>query len=367
MALVRINFGRLLASPLGSAGRTCKVQSLFSPQCASISSIHVPDRIKRPPPFPYKEKQYNFFRSWFDSTTDRFNENTKLIVVDGPIAAGKSDCAQKLAKELDMLYFPEANMDMLYINPYGYDMRQLDPELPESCRSYDVKDLNLRPDLSNAPVLQLQMYVLRYSQYIDALGHVLSTGQGVVLDRCVYSDFVFLEALAKQGFASKGACSVYYDIKQNTITELMRPHLVVYLDVPAAVVAERIKQRNLPYEVNSKLMNEKYLANIEELYKQRYLKEISTHAELLIYDWSNYGDIETVVEDIERVDFDCFGKYDPKMKDWRIFTTWEWNEARVRIEASRLVYTRRAHQRHPPRGPDIQPRCSPPAASGVDE
>nr|CAD7453426.1 unnamed protein product [Timema tahoe] len=110
----------------------------------------------------------------------------------------------------------------------------------------------------------------------------------------------------------------------------MRPHLVVYLDVPAAVVAERIKQRNIPYEVNSKLMNEKYLANIEELYKQRYLKEISTHAELLVYDWSNYGDIETVVEDIERVDFDCFGKYDPKMKDWRIFTTWEWNEARMK-------------------------------------
>ncbi|CAG2064934.1 unnamed protein product, partial [Timema podura] len=55
-----------------------------------------------------------------------------------------------------------------------------------------------------------------------------------------------------------------------------------------------------------------------------------THAELLVYDWSNYGDIETVVEDIERVDFDCFGKYDPKMKDWRIFTTWEWNEARMK-------------------------------------
>uniref|UniRef100_A0A7R9PIM0 NADH dehydrogenase [ubiquinone] 1 alpha subcomplex subunit 10, mitochondrial n=1 Tax=Timema genevievae TaxID=629358 RepID=A0A7R9PIM0_TIMGE len=300
MALVRISFGRLLASPLGSAGRTCKVQSLFSPQCASISSIHVPDRVKRPPPFPYKEKQYNLLRSLFDNTTDRFNENTKVIVVDGPIAAGKSDCAQKLAKELDMLYFPEANMDMLYINDYGYDMRQLDPELPESCRSYDVKDLNLRPNLSDVPVFQIQMYILRYSQYIDALGHVLSTGQGVVLDRCVYSDFVFLEALARQGFASKG------------------------------VVAERIKQRNIPYEVNSKLMNEKYLANIEELYKQKYLKEISTHAELLVYDWSNYGDIETVVEDIERVDFDCFGKYDPKMKDWRIFTTWEWNEARMK-------------------------------------
>nr|CAD7587242.1 unnamed protein product [Timema genevievae] len=34
---------------------------------------------------------------------------------------------------------------------------------------------------------------------------------------------------------------------------------------------------------------------------------------------------------------------------------------------SRLVYISRVHQYHPPRGPDIQLGCSPPAVSGVDE
>lgn len=43
----------------------------------------------------------------------------------------------------------------------------------------------------------------RFNQYIDALAHVLSTGQGVVLDRCCYSDFVFLEAMFSQGYISK--------------------------------------------------------------------------------------------------------------------------------------------------------------------
>lgn len=38
---------------------------------------------------------------------------------------------------------------------------------------------------------------------MDALAHLLSTGQGVVLDRCVYSDFVFAEAMASQGYISK--------------------------------------------------------------------------------------------------------------------------------------------------------------------
>jgi NADH dehydrogenase (ubiquinone) 1 alpha subcomplex subunit 10 len=57
----------------------------------------------------------------------------------------------------------------------------------------------------------------------------------------------------------------------------------------------------------------------------------STHAELLIYDWSNYGDVEVVVEDIERINFDSFDKYDPKMKDWRLPSEWDWNTARMRL------------------------------------
>lgn len=56
----------------------------------------------------------------------------------------------------------------------------------------------------------------------------------------------------------------------------------------------------------------------------------STHAELLIYDWSSYGDVEVVVEDIERIDFDSFDKYDTKMKDWRLPSEWDWNIARMR-------------------------------------
>lgn len=55
-------------------------------------------------------------------------------------------------------------------------------------------------------VFCIQWYIslfFRYSQYIDAITHVLSTGQGVVLDRCVYSDFVFLEAMFSQGYVNK--------------------------------------------------------------------------------------------------------------------------------------------------------------------
>lgn len=45
----------------------------------------------------------------------------------------------------------------------------------------------------------------------------------------------------------------------------------------------------------------KFLETMENVYKRNFLKDISTHAELLVYDWSNGGDTELVVEDIERI------------------------------------------------------------------
>jgi NADH dehydrogenase (ubiquinone) 1 alpha subcomplex subunit 10 len=44
---------------------------------------------KKPAPFPYLEKDYTLLTSMFDKTTSRFDENTKLIVLDGPIGVGK--------------------------------------------------------------------------------------------------------------------------------------------------------------------------------------------------------------------------------------------------------------------------------------
>lgn len=43
----------------------------------------------KPAPFPYKEKDYTLLRSVFDKTTHRFDENTKLIVIEGPVGVGK--------------------------------------------------------------------------------------------------------------------------------------------------------------------------------------------------------------------------------------------------------------------------------------
>merc|ERR1712212_1433597 len=122
---------------------------------------------------------------------------------------------------------------------------------------------------------------------------------------------------------SKEALNLYYECKKVTVPELMRPHLVVYLDMPVSRVLQKVKDRKRPHEVNSPVMTSEFLAHMELMYKQLYLKEISNHAEILIYDWSDEGDTEVVVEDIERIDFN-FDKNDPKLADWRQPDEWEW-------------------------------------------
>lgn len=42
--------------------------------------------------------------------------------------------------------------------------------------------------------------------------------------------------MQKSDYISRAARSVYYDIRKNTIAELLKPHLVIYLDVPVETV-----------------------------------------------------------------------------------------------------------------------------------
>ncbi|CAG9855887.1 unnamed protein product [Phyllotreta striolata] len=311
--LVRIGLKRIVSNNIFQHNKNL-------PFMRTITSLRTrspdEDRPEKPKPWPYNDKPFTLFHYLYDKTSARLDENSKIVVVEGPVAAGKSKLAKALAQEFDMLYLPEANLDMIYINDYGYDLRKLDPQLPDSCKSWDVMDFLKNPRHRHTIRFQLQQYIIKYSQYIDALAHVLSTGQGVVLDRCVYSDFVFTEAMYHSGFLNKQCRKRYYEFRDNSISELLRPHLIIYLDVPVPKVMENIQKRAISYEKDSKVLTPKYLSTMEKYYKQEYLKTMSKHSELLIYDWSEEGDVEIVVEDIERIDFNRFDTQDTQLKDW---------------------------------------------------
>ena len=162
----------------------------------------------KPAPFPYKEKRYNFFRALFDPTPARLDENSKLIVVEGVTGAGKANLARELAAELDMAYFAAPTQAEAYINEYGFNLKTLDPELPLTCKSYDENDFLKNPyllDGTKAARFQLGKMMKRYKRYLEALAHILNSGQGVVMDRSPYSDFVYIDAMAEQGLVSKNS------------------------------------------------------------------------------------------------------------------------------------------------------------------
>jgi len=329
-AALRAVVGRVLLPRTGStflAAASTQVQPSNGIQTKITRDL---EGIVRPPPFDYRNKDYTFFRRLFDNTKSRIDDNSKIILVEGPIASGKTKLAQQLAKDLDMHFLPGPTMDRYFINSYGYDMRKVDHLLPENARTFDVNNYLKDPRHINVAVFQLHMYRAKYADYIDALTHILNTGQGVVLERSCYADFVFVEAMFNAGYISKEFHRAYYEIRANTIEIILKPHLVIYLDVPANVVQSNIRERNNENEVNSSVLQDiKYIEDIEHFYKHEFLREISAHAELLVYDWSHGGEPEIVTEDVVRIDFDHYPKHDLKLKEWRfLFQEEDWGDQR---------------------------------------
>lgn len=191
---------------------------------------------RRIPPFDYLNKKYGFWAQLFDPMVDRCDENSKVIVVEGPIAAGKSEVAAKLAEEFEMVYLPPPTFDEYYINEYGYDLRTLDDRLSSPSQSCDVQKFLTDPHHPNVPMFQFHYFQLKFDQYITTLLHLLSTGQGVVLNRSFYSDYVFARAMTNAGYMRPQALKFYTDVVDIAKLMVMRPHLIVYLDIPVDAV-----------------------------------------------------------------------------------------------------------------------------------
>lgn len=55
---------------------------------------------------------------------------------------------------------------------------------------------------------------------------------------------------------------------------------------------------------------------------------MAAHAHILIYDWTEAGDPEVVVEDIERLDFSPEHRLDGKFDDWQFWDDKDMSHAR---------------------------------------
>jgi len=273
---------------------------------------------KRPTPFPYETESYTAFKSIFLDTTQRFDENTKIIVVDGPPTGDKEKFARYIAEKLDMKYMPDADMDMWYLDDYGVDLRQLNKDVPPSMRTLDIHQWLQKPNHFHTARLQKNMMFGRFCRYFDTINHVLNTGQGVVCHRSFYSAIAFEQTCLDQGWMSRPAFDFIQDSKTDAAYEFLRPHVLVYLDMEPQTIIDNANKRNEKGEQNSPFYTPEVLSNLIENYKNLVVRPLSDHAEVLVYDWNQEGDYDAIVDDICDLDFSKYTKYHEKMNDWTL-------------------------------------------------
>lgn len=289
-----LGLGKLLTPKINNTFGCCKVLT------ASLYSVRG-ETIPRPKPYPYKKLgRHSFFLLDRDPGA-RFDENSKIIVVDGNIATGKNELAKKIANEFDMLYVPEVTMDEMYTgsltnDPYHMDIRELDPRLTPKAKSCDLETFYSQkaPKYVLDNFSRSQYTYFRHKMFNWAktvMAHILNTGQGVVMTRGMYSDLVWAHALTKTGYMRPPALKEYMTQYKNLVNYFWYPHLVIYIDAPVDMVKDRIKKRAVPWEVNSPVITDDYLNAIRDAYKNEYMPLMERWCETLTLDLAD-GEID---------------------------------------------------------------------------
>ena len=103
-------------------------------------------------------------------------------------------------------------------------------------------------------------------------------------------------------------------------------------------VRRKIKERNNEWDKNSPVWsNTQFLNDIYNQMKREYLRKARQHSLALVYDWSEKGDIDVVVEDIEGLNFDMYDLWEDQQKDWRLLSEEDYASTRYRCDFSRDV------------------------------
>lgn len=163
--------------------------------------------------------------------------NEKLfIAVAGNIGVGKSSLTRLIGSHLGWHPFFEAVEE----NPYLADFYE-----------------NMGQWSFHSQVFFLGRRLQHHRQLVDYPDHVIQ-------DRSVYEDAeIFAENLHRRGLMSQRDYQTYRNVYEGIAAFLPPPDLLIYLQAPVGVLAERISKRGRDYERKVSIA---YLSDLNELY-----------------------------------------------------------------------------------------------------
>ena len=164
----------------------------------------------------------------------------KLVIIEGNIGVGKTTLSQRLATLLKYKLFLEPTSKNPYLEKFYAEPKK-----------YALK-------------LQLWIFQQRLMIYIQAVKHMFETGQGVLLDRSVFSDKVFADVGFADSNITPEGYGFYMSIRGRALEGLPIPHVTLFLNTDPKVCQQRIKTRGRSCE---KGIPVSYLQSLHDAYQ----------------------------------------------------------------------------------------------------
>ncbi|TSC55353.1 MAG: Deoxynucleoside kinase [Parcubacteria group bacterium Gr01-1014_18] len=179
-----------------------------------------------------------------------------MIVIEGIIGAGKTTFSHGLHKKIarSTLYLEPVNS-----NPY------LDKFYKDPARWG----------------LEMQYFLMakRFQMHVEGIYKEWSEGTTTIFDRSIYGDRAFAEVLHDDGFIDDMGYQSYLQHRQCMEKQLLKPQLVIHLNVGIETAIERVRQRGRECESGIsgtylKSLNNAYLKILGELQKDTTVETI---------------------------------------------------------------------------------------------